>query len=429
MNDINVNALISYDNIKIIAVAEKNNNIINIHEESISSNNSLSKRDIKVSIKKAINDIEEKLSKKINSINIIFDDFMKSSEHLKFSTKIVEEKIEFSNNKFLSINDCNKIIDDMYEKSKNAEVDKKLISITPFKFIYVEDVETFEKESPSFPVDKRIKKLKVLFSIRYMDKSSYLASIDLFDLLNIKIKDIILDSQIAIYDNNENAILNNDNETSFTLAIENNKTMLITSVNNIVIKTDNLNFSFSNLIKKIAYDFGISTYEAKKIINCYGKLNDNGDNNKEIIYFSHSSNGEISKSIKVLDVINITKSFLKSICIQANDLIKSRINKANLFSSVELKFVGQLSKINNVTNYCSKYFEKVKIALDNKNESIYEWNKPFMSIRNYLIYTKVLNNLKSESFYYNSNYVNNNYKRDHLFVESTTKQSSSLLLV
>ena len=40
----------------------------------------------------------------------------------------------------------------------------------------------------------------------------------------------------------------------------------ITSINNIVIKTDTLNYCFSDLIEKISMDFDISHYEAKKLI-------------------------------------------------------------------------------------------------------------------------------------------------------------------
>lgn len=317
-----VNAFISQNNIKIIATAKLNNHIINIHEESISKNNNFENRnEIKNSIKNIIDTIEEKISQKIKSIDIIFDDFMKSSKFLNFSTKIIEEKIECNENKFLNVEDYELIVKKSKNNSPLNSNDEILISVTPFKFFYIESNELLEKESNIFPFNKKIRKLKILFSNRYMDKKSYQKTADLFDkLTNVKIKNVVLESQIAIYDDSFiNKDLNKNNQLNFTLSIQNYQTKLITSINNIVIKTDKLDYSFFNLVEKIAMDFDISHYEAKKLIECYGDLDNN--NNDKNIYFSHSIKKDVSKCIKQINISDIIKSFLKSICMQANTKI------------------------------------------------------------------------------------------------------------
>ena len=159
-----VNAFISQNNIKIIATAKLNNHIINIHEESISKNNNFENRnEIKNSIKNIIDTIEGKISQKIKSIDIIFDDFMKSSKFLNFSTRIIEEKIECNEKKFLNSEDYELIVKKSKNNSSLNSNDEILISVTPFKFFYIESGELLEKESNLFPFNKKIKKLKAFF--------------------------------------------------------------------------------------------------------------------------------------------------------------------------------------------------------------------------------------------------------------------------
>ncbi len=426
-----VNAFISQNNIKIIATAKLNNHIINIHEESISKNNNFENRnEIKNSIKNIIDTIEEKISQKIKSIDIIFDDFMKSSKFLNFSTKIIEEKIECNENKFLNVEDYELIV----KKSKNSSPlnsnDEILISVTPFKFFYIESNELLEKESNIFPFNKKIRKLKILFSNRYMDKKSYQKTADLFDkLTNVKIKNVVLESQIAIYDDSFiNKDLNKNNQLNFTLSIQNYQTKLITSINNIVIKTDKLDYSFFNLIEKIAMDFDISHYEAKKLIECYGDLDNN--NNDKNIYFSHSIKKDVSKCIKQINISDIIKSFLKSICMQANTIIMDSKLKGNNVQNkkIELNIIGYLTKTSNIKQYCLKYFDDnvIKVNMIENDESIYKWNKIYMYSKKFWIYTSILNHLKSDNLYYSINY--NNYSRRHLLTDVSSKRNSNVLL-
>lgn len=427
-----VNAFISQNNIKIIATAKLNNHIINIHEESISKNNNFENRnEIKNSIKNIIDTIEGKISQKIKSINIIFDDFMKSSKFLNFSTRIIEEKIECNEKKFLNSEDYELIV----KKSKNNSAlnsnDEILISVTPFKFFYIESGELLEKESNLFPFNKKIKKLKILFSNRYMDKKNYQKIMDLFDKLNnVKIKNVVLESQIAIYDDSFiNKDLNKNNQLSFALSIQKHQTKLITSINNIVIKTDTLNYCFSDLIEKISMDFDISHYEAKKLIECYGDLDNN--NNDKNIYFSHSIKKDISKCIKQINISDVIKSFLKSICKQANAIIMDSKLKGNKMvnDKIELNIIGYLSKISNMKQYCLKYFnnEIIKVNMVENDESIYKWNKIYMYSKKFWVYTSILNHLKSDNFYYSINY-NNNYSKRHLLTEASSKRHSNVLL-
>lgn len=433
--NIMVNAFISQNNIKIIATGKLNDRIINIHEESISrnsKNNDVENRiKIKNSIKNIIDTIEEKISQKIKSIDIIFDDCMKSSKMFNFSTRIIEEKIECKDKKFLNIEDYELIVKKSKTNSKLNSTDEILISVTPFKFFYIENDELLEKESNLFPFNKKVKKLRMLFTNRYIDKKNYQKTIDLFDKLNnVKIKNVVLESQIAIYDDSFiNKDLSKNNQVNYTLSIQKHQTMLITSVNNIVIKTDTLNYCFSDLIEKIAMDFDISNYEAKKLIECYGDL-DNNNNNKNI-YFSHSIKKDISKCIKQVNISDVIKSFLKSICMQANSIImNSKLRSDNLQNKkIELNIIGYLSKISNMKQYCLKYFnnEIIKVNMIENDESIYKWNKIYMYSKKLWAYMNVLNHLKSDNFYYSFNY-NNNYSRRHLLTEVSSKRNSNVLL-
>lgn len=408
--NIDISALFSHDNIKIIATKNIHNNIITIHEELIGHNTF----DIKDSIKKAINLIENKISKKINSINVVFDDFMKNSESLEITEKILEKRINNISNNFLDKKDYEDIIKNIIFESDKSEKDKKLISIIPFKFIYIENNEDFEKESAFFPFDKKITKLKAFFSIKYMSKSKFKKSTDYFESLGINVENTMLESQLIAYEKVDN-LKDNDVVTSFSLVIENNKTMLISNVNNVAIKTDVLKFSFSNLIKKIANEFGISTYEAKKIVDIYGTLDqENLKNENEIVFFAHSSNGEIVKPIRKIDILETLKSFLKSICTEANALIANRIS-----SKFDLKLSGQLSGIEGVENYCLKYFNQANIIVNNKNTMKYGWNKSFTTIKNYWKYQMISNNFESNNFNYNNGKkVFQNYEKRHFFTDN-----------
>ena len=322
------------------------------------------------------------------------------------------------------------------KKSKNNSSlnsnDEILISVTPFKFFYIESGELLEKESNIFQFNKKIKKLKILFSNRYMDKKNYQKIMDLFDKLNnVKIKNVVLESQIAIYDDSFiNKDLNKNNQLSFALSIQKHQTKLITSINNIVIKTDTLNYCFSDLIEKISMDFDISHYEAKKLIECYGDLDNN--NNDKNIYFSHSIKKDISKCIKQINISDVIKSFLKSICKQANAIIMDSKLKGNkvLNDKIELNIIGYLSKISNMKQYCLKYFnnEIIKVNMVENDESIYKWNKIYMYSKKFWVYTSILNHLKSDNFYYSINY-NNNYSKRHLLTEASSKRHSNVLLV
>lgn len=411
--NIDISALFGHDDIKIIVTKNDSNNLIIIHEELIASK----MQDIKSSIKSAINSIENKISKKINSINLVFDDFMKNSESLEITEKILEKRINDLENQFLDKNDFDNIIQNIISESNYSEKDKKLISIIPFKFIYVENNQDFEQESASFPVNKRISKLKVIFSIRYMSKSVFKKSIDCFESLGIKVKNIMLESQLASYEKVDK-IQEDNNVTSFSLVIENYKTMLISNVNNVAIKTDALKFSFSNLVKKIANNFGISSYEARKIVDIYGTL-DQGNliNDNEIVFFADSSNGEIAKPIRKTDILDTLKSFLKSICSEASALISNRVS-----SKFDLKLSGQLSGIDGVENYCSKYFNQANILVNNKNTMKYGWNKSFTTMKNYWEYQMISNNFEEDNFnYINENKILNNYRKDHFFVDNAKR--------
>ncbi len=421
---IQVNAFIDFDNIKIVAVTKNKDNLICLHNEKINLRKKLKKNEIKKNIRNVLKNIENKTSFKVKSINVIFNDFMKNTESLGITEKIVQDTIEYNEDRFLSSRDCEKIIKSMIEKSKDSEDSLQLISLVPFKFNFVESGSNVEREISSFPIDKKIKKMKVTFSVRYMNKETYLRAIDYFDSLDVKIKNVALESQIAIYSRNFGE---NQNNTMFTLAIKNDRTVLISSVNDVAIKTEvlNLNYTFSNLVRKIENKFEISNQEAKNLIYSYGKLVVGENEKNEIIY----SSNENSKPIRKFELVNIVKSFLKSVCSQANDLVKNKTHNSS--KKTEVKIVGKLSRVNELVEYCSKYFENTSLVLEDLNESIYVWNEGYVGAQNYLQFMDILNNkIYPETFYYNSNERQsdrNTYKQEEQIFDVATANADALL--
>ncbi len=416
-----IEALIKFDSIRIVA-AYKTKKIVFIHNEEINLSKKTSSAVIKKNIKDIFQKIENKTNSKVNKINIIFDDLMKKSEYLEISTRILEEFSEFGNNQVLSSRDFENIIQKMVTKAKESETSKQLISVIPFKFIFNISNSNVENCSESFPIGLNVSKIKSIFSIRYMDKESYSRIVEYFDSLNIEIENIALETQTLIYENKES----NSSKIDFSLVIKDNKSILISSENDIVIKTDELNYSFENLVKKIADNFSISSYEAEKLINSYGKVELKENEGNEIIYSSSLSN--TYTPIKKEDLTNIIKSFLKSICQQANEIICSRFNESFIENS-EIKLLGQLSKIQNVENYCSKYFENINVISISNKENIFSWNENYISAANYCNYIEMINNkLNPETFYYNNNddyNRSNNLKRKHL-IDASKKQKALL---
>ena len=77
---------------------------------------------------------------------------MKSSKFLNFSTRIIEEKIECNEKKFLNSEDYELIVKKSKNNSSLNSNDEILISVTPFKFFYIESGELLEKESCFFRI-------------------------------------------------------------------------------------------------------------------------------------------------------------------------------------------------------------------------------------------------------------------------------------
>lgn len=397
---IEVNALINFDNINIIATTRIKDDFVCLHNEKIDLSKISNISKVKANIKNIFKNIQDKTSTRIKRINIIFDDFMKKVDSLSITTKVIQDKIEYNEGRFLSFKDCEKILNTMIEKSKSSDLDdQQLISVVPFEFTYIESGMNVERKSSTFPINKKIQRLYVTFSIRYMSKKSYLRAIEFFDMMDIKINNTALKSQIAIYSNSK-SFDNNQDEKNYTLAINKNRTLLISSVNNVVIRTEalNSNYTFENLVRKIENKFEISKNEATSLISCYGNLNVREEEKNQIIYCS----SEQSKVIRRYEIVNIVKSFLKSVCTEANLLIKS--NKNNLNKTPNLKIIGELSIIDDISNYCSKYFENISLNFENRKNSLYVWNEGYTVAESYYLFMKTLKNkIYPDTFYY-SNY-------------------------
>ena len=414
-NKIDIIVIVSLDNINFIATYNQDKENFIIHEEKINlANNWIDKNISKEKIKNILENIQRKVGFKVKKINIILDDFMNFNK-FEFNEVIIKETISYYNAEtILNSNDCHKIVNSMTKKLEEKNVDQQLISIVPFKFIYLENGSKNEKESSVFPINKKLEKIEIMFSIRYMNKNKYQKLINFFKLLNLEVNKFMLESQISIYENLSHI---KSNKINFVLCFKNDKTILASTVNDIVIKIDTLKYSFKNLIEKISKDFSISIQEAKDLIFCYGKVWNNSESDLDIVYSSNNIFDSNSKYIRRIDISKTIKSFLKTISKEANEIIISKI-KNNFTLKPELKFVGDLLRINGVEDYCSKYFQKINISSINNNfYTINSWNKNFISINNYLTYNQIVDSkINSNDFYYhnieanNANLNNKNYK-------------------
>lgn len=414
-NKVDIIVIVSLDNINFIATYNQDKENFIIHEEKINlANNWIDKNISKEKIKNILENIQRKVGFKVKKINIILDDFMNFNK-FEFNEVIIKETISYYNTEtILNSNDCRKIVNSMTKKLEEKNVDQQLISIVPFKFIYLENGSKNEKESSVFPINKKLEKIEIMFSIKYMNKNKYQKLINFFKLLNLEVNKFMLESQISIYENLSHI---KSNKINFVLCFKNDKTILASTVNDIVIKIDTLKYSFKNLIEKISKDFSISIQEAKDLIFCYGKVWNNSESDLDIVYSSNNIFDSNSKYIRRIDISKTIKSFLKTISKEANEIIISKI-KNNFTLKPELKFVGDLLRINGVEDYCSKYFQKINISSINNNfYTINSWNKNFISINNYLTYNQIVDSkINSNDFYYhnieanNANLNNKNYK-------------------
>ena len=413
-NKVEIIAIVSLDNINFIATYNQDKENFIIHEEKINlANDWIDKNISKEKIKNILENIQRKVGFKVKKINIILDDFMNFNK-FEFNEVIIKETISYYNvETILNSNDCHKIVNSMTKKLEEKNVDQQLISIVPFKFIYLENGSKNEKESSNFPINKKLEKLEIMFSIRYMNKNKYQKLINFFKLWDLEVNNFMLESQISIYENLSHI---KSNKINFVLCFKDDKTILASTVNDIVIKIDTLKYSFKNLIEKISKDFSISIQEAKDLIFCYGKVWNNSESDLDIVYSSNNIFDSNSKYIRRIDISKTIKSFLKTISQEANEIIISKI-KNNFTLKPELKFVGELLRINDVENYCSKYFQKINISSINNNfYAINSWNKNFISINNYLTYNQIVDSkINSNNFYYHdieTNIVNlnKNYK-------------------
>ena len=413
-NKVEIIAIVSLDNINFIATYNQDKENFIIHEEKINlANDWIDKNISKEKIKNILENIQRKVGFKVKKINIILDDFMNFNK-FEFNEVIIKETISYYNAEtILNSNDCHKIVNSMTKKLEEKNVDQQLISIVPFKFIYLENGSKNEKESSNFPINKKLEKLEIMFSIRYMNKNKYQKLINFFKLWDLEVNNFMLESQISIYENLSHI---KSNKINFVLCFKDDKTILASTVNDIVIKIDTLKYSFKNLIEKLSKDFSISIQEAKDLIFCYGKVWNNSESDLDIVYSSNNIFDSNSKYIRRIDISKTIKSFLKTISQEANEIIISKI-KNNFTLKPELKFVGELLRINDVENYCSKYFQKINISSINNNfYAINSWNKNFISINNYLTYNQIVDSkINSNNFYYHdieTNIVNlnKNYK-------------------
>lgn len=404
--------LIGKNYLEVIANEMIDNNCICLHNDRKESSDSKNRQVVFSSfIKKSIQEIEEKTLLKLEKINLIFDDYT-LDKNLQFETKILDKTFQFNKTKnSIPLSEKNywefqnSVKNDLLKDKNNQS--QKLISLIPNKFL-TKDFQQIKNESFSeFPNGKLVSEIKCYFSASYIANNFYEDILNIFSLVNIKFDNIILLSHLSFY--KFNGMISN--KLTFTLDIQNEKSVLLTSINKIVISTNQLKFSFYDLVEKVSKDFNISKEIANNLLLTYGKVDIKEDDKKinDIIYVLNDNHHFIT----LKDLQNCIKSFLKTITIEAKKIIEMKLDKYDEF---DINIVGKMEKIEHIDLYCAKYFcSKNVISNSKNNEMFYNWNHSYRTNKSLIRYADiVLSKIESLSFVKN-NKTQNVIKKQNVF--------------
>lgn len=318
-------------------------------------------------IKDSIEEIEFISEQKIESINLIFDDYSIKQNILKTTTKIIEETIEFKTETIITKSHYIELFNSILKNNQNLK-ESKLISIIPFKFVFENEL-LKNKNYSIFPFSQKVKWVKSFFTLSYISRDFYEKVIEIFDFRTISFKNIILLSQISLYKFNGNI----SDKLTFTLDIQKKQTILSTNVNQVTVAIDRLKYSLDDLINKIKEKFKIDSNEIKNIIYTYNFLNiKNKVDCDEVIF----ATGENDLQVTNNDINDVIKSFIKTISLAAREIIKVKTNSFSI--DFDVNIVGRLEHIKNIDIYCSNHIG-IRNVISNKNDqnSFYNWNKTF----------------------------------------------------
>lgn len=371
-----VSVIIGNDYVEIISHFQRLNENICLFNQRKCFNTS---EEAPLFIQKSIEDIEIKSQLKVEKINVILDDFSFNENSFNFETKIFDKTftiIKKKEKKMLPLNESNywefqnSIKEDIINDN-NIKSTKKMICLTPLKFTVKELNSDSNKEEDLnyFPISKKVSEITCYFSATFIEKKTYENILKLFNLTNVKFDNIALLSQISFYKHIEKV----SDSLTFSINIQNKKSLLLTSINQVVISINKLKYSFDDLVDKVAKEFNISVDDAKSLILIYGDI-ELGNDERELDRIIHITNDN-SSHITKKELQNTIKSFLKTICIEANEIIKTKLNQNSNFN---INIIGQLEKLLNVDQYCSKYFES-KNVISNivTNTEIINWKESY----------------------------------------------------
>lgn len=366
--------LVSEKFIKISATNKTDNDLVCIYNQKRSLNNL---DEGKVFLDESIKEISKITNSKVQDINLIFDDFSLSNNYLNAQIKVLNKTFKNFKKSLVVLNEANywefqsSIKKEIEINIENASM--KLIQLTPLKFTIksnsnLETNNTFSE----FPIGKQVSEISCYFCAVFISNKSFDKIIEVFDWLDIRFNNITFLSQLSPYKFRGNI----SDKLTFTFDIEEKKSILVTSINKIVVATNELRFSFNDLVNKISKDFNISEKIAINLIKTKCKnIAKNDESLDEIIHLTNDD-----QSITRKNLVNTIKSFLKTLSTEIYQIID---NKSNIDMDYDINIVGKLEKLEDVDLYCSKYL-KTQNVMSNKHsfENFMDWNKKNRTIMN-----------------------------------------------
>lgn len=364
-NPVIVSITIGLNYLKINASQTIDENSIGIFSKKEEFNNLESGQDF---IKSSLALIETKVMNPINEINLILDDF--SLRNLEIKNKVLDKTfVNFKNNRITLdqktyVDFQNSIKRDVIEDKNYAN--KKLITLVPLKFSIKDDLKDINESFTNFPIGKEVTKISCSFAATFVDDHLYNKIMSLFSKANIQFNQIIVASQLSFYKFNGSI----SDKLTFTLDIQKHKSLLVTTVNKVVIARDELTFSYNDLVEKISKHYNISLKIADNLIQNYGFIFSSvNDNLNDVIYLNNDDCLITKKELQ-----NLIKSFLKTLSIEVRNFIDTKSHHNEI--DFDVNILGKLENINNIDSYCGKYLQVKSIINNGKYaNNFFNWNK------------------------------------------------------
>ena len=336
-------------------------------------------------IKDSLATIEKKTMTKVEQINLIFDDF--SLKNLEIKNKVLDKTfVNFKNNS-ITLDEStylefqNSIKRDVMEDPNYQS--KKLITLMPLKFNVKDDAKNINESFTDFPLGKQVSKISCSFSATFIANDLYQKIMALFAKTDVKFNQTLVASQLSFYKFNGSV----SDKLTFTLDIENHRSLLITTINKVVIARDELKFSYNDLVEKVSKSHNISLEIAHNLIQNYGFIySANNDDPNDVIYLNQEDCSITKKGLQ-----SLIKSFLKTLSIEAREIISLKSNHNEI--DFDVNMLGKLENISNIDDYCGKYLHVKSIINSGKHANNFNsWNPAYQDHNALIKLAKVINN-------------------------------------